>query len=148
MKSFKKLSEQHREKGRFKPVQPHNVPNSAVVSPRPSSDSASVKLKEENIEEGMSASVRLQRALQRAKEQREREERAGAALLKPKPPVQDEPPFEGPYNPTSKPATVTDKSGAKHTPMSRVKHLAKQAMKRMKTEMLGKTGTTEDKAWK
>ena len=84
MKSFKELSEQHREKGRFKPVQPHNVPNSAVVSPRPSSDSASVKLKEENIEEGMSASVRLQRALQRAKEQREREQRAGEALLKPK----------------------------------------------------------------
>ena len=63
-------------------------------------------------------------------------------------PETDNVPFEGPYNPTSKPATVTDKSGAKHTPMSRVKHLAKQAMKRMKTEMLGKTGTTEDKAWK
>jgi hypothetical protein len=63
-------------------------------------------------------------------------------------PETDNVPFEGPYNPTDKPATVTDKSGAKHTPMSRVKHLAKQAMKRMKTEMLGKTGTSEDKAWK
>ena len=87
MKSFKELSEQHREKGRFKPVQPHNVPNSAVVSPRPSSDSANVKLKEENIEEGMSASVRLQRALQRAKEQREREQRAGEEFMKSKQPT-------------------------------------------------------------
>lgn len=51
------------------------------------------------------------------------------------------PPFEGPYKkPTG---VVVDKSGAKHTPMSRVKHLAKQAMKRVKNEMLGKTGTSE-----
>ena len=47
MKRFKEISEQHREKGRFKPVKPHNVPNVAVASPRPSSDSASVKLKED-----------------------------------------------------------------------------------------------------
>ena len=58
-------------------------------------------------------------------------------------PETDNVPFEGPYNPTSRPTTVTDKSGAKHTPMSRVKHLAKQAMKKVKTEMLGKTGTSE-----
>jgi hypothetical protein len=58
-------------------------------------------------------------------------------------PETDNVPFEGPYNPTDKPVNVTDKSGAKHTPMSRVKHLAKQAMKRMKTEMLGKAGTSE-----
>ena len=57
-------------------------------------------------------------------------------------PETDNVPFEGPYNPTSKPV-ITDKSGAKHTPMSRVKHLAKQAMKKVKTEMLGKTGTSE-----
>ena len=58
-------------------------------------------------------------------------------------PETDNVPFEGPYNPTSRPSTVTDKSGAKHTPMSRVKHLARQAMKRVKNEMLGKTGTSE-----
>jgi hypothetical protein len=35
------------------------------------------------------------------------------------------PPFDGPY--TKVKDTVTDKSGAKHTPMSRAKHLAQQA---------------------
>lgn len=33
--------------------------------------------------------------------------------------------------------------GSKATPMNRVKQLAKQAMKKVKTEMLGKTGTSE-----
>jgi len=47
MKKFKELTEQHREKGRFHPVKPHNVASMAGVSPRQSSDSASVKLKEE-----------------------------------------------------------------------------------------------------
>ena len=47
MKNFKEIAEQHREKGRFKPVKPHDVPNVAVVSPRLSSDSANVKLKED-----------------------------------------------------------------------------------------------------
>jgi hypothetical protein len=46
MKKFKELTEQHREKGRFHPVKPHNVASMAGVSPRQSSDSASVKLKE------------------------------------------------------------------------------------------------------
>jgi hypothetical protein len=45
-------------------------------------------------------------------------------------------PFEGPY--TKSPETVKDKSGAVHTPMSRARDLAKSAMKRVKTEMLGK----------
>ena len=45
MKKIRDILEQHREKGRFKPIKPHNVPNVAVVSPRPSSDSADVKLK-------------------------------------------------------------------------------------------------------
>ena len=37
------------------------------------------------------------------------------------------------------PGTVTDKSGAKHTPMSRVKDIAKQALKKVKQEtMMGK----------
>ncbi len=47
MKKFKELTEQHREKGRFKPVKPHNVSSVAAASPRSSSDSASAKLKEE-----------------------------------------------------------------------------------------------------
>ena len=47
MKKFKDLFEQHREKGRFKPVKPHNVASVAVASPRPTSDSANVKLKED-----------------------------------------------------------------------------------------------------
>lgn len=49
-------------------------------------------------------------------------------------------PFEAPYNTTSKPATVTDKSGAKHTPMSRVKDLARRAMKRVTNDLNSKTG--------
>lgn len=59
-------------------------------------------------------------------------------------PETDNVPFEGPYNPTDKPVNVTDKSGAKHTPMSRVKHLARQAMKKVKSEMLGKAGGTSE----
>jgi len=46
-KKDESISEQHREKGRFHPVKPHNVPNVANASPRPSSDSANVKLKED-----------------------------------------------------------------------------------------------------
>jgi hypothetical protein len=46
-KKLKEIREQHREKGRFYPVKPHNVPNVANASPRPTSDSASVKLKED-----------------------------------------------------------------------------------------------------
>ena len=40
------FSEQHREKGRFKPTIPHMVANKATASPRSSSDSANVSLKE------------------------------------------------------------------------------------------------------
>ena len=47
MRRIKDILEQHREKGRFKPVVPRYVPSVAVVSPRPSSDSANVKLKED-----------------------------------------------------------------------------------------------------
>jgi hypothetical protein len=53
----------------------------------------------------------------------------------------NKPPFDGPY--TKVKGTVKDKSGAEHTPMSRARHLAKQAMSKVKTEMLGKTGTSE-----
>ena len=49
----------------------------------------------------------------------------------------DKVPFDPPFNTTSDPV-VTDKSGAKHTPMSRVKHLAKLAMKRVKKDVQGK----------
>lgn len=49
---------------------------------------------------------------------------------------EQKPPFDKPY--TTSPKTVKDKSGAKHTPMSRARDLARQAMKRIKTEMLGK----------
>lgn len=44
-------------------------------------------------------------------------------------------------------ANVTDKSGAHHTAMSRVRHLAKQALekqKKMKKEMIGKDGMTSE----
>jgi len=44
----------------------------------------------------------------------------------------EDPPFDGPY--TKSPATTKDKSGAVHTPMSRVKHLARQAMKQKMKE--------------
>jgi hypothetical protein len=40
------------------------------------------------------------------------------------------PPFDGPY--TKDKGTVTDKSGAKHTPMSRARDLARAALKRVK----------------
>lgn len=42
-------------------------------------------------------------------------------------------PFEGPY--TTRPSTVTDKSGAKHTPMSRARDLARLAAKRQAGKM-------------
>ena len=48
-------------------------------------------------------------------------------------------PFEAPYNTSSSPAVKIDKSGAKHTPMSRAKHLAHLAMARVKKD-LGQKG--------
>jgi hypothetical protein len=45
----------------------------------------------------------------------------------------DKPPFDGPY--TTGPSTVTDKSGAKHGPMSRVRDLARAAAKRQVNKM-------------
>ena len=52
MKKFKELNmnEQHREKGKFKPTIPRNVPNVATASPRTSSDSAEVRLKEDSLD--------------------------------------------------------------------------------------------------
>jgi hypothetical protein len=60
-----------------------------------------------------------------------------------RPETDDAPPFEGPY--TKIPSNVKDKSGAVHTPMSRARNLAQAAMKKLKTEMLGKLGTSESK---
>jgi hypothetical protein len=51
-----------------------------------------------------------------------------------KQPETDNVPFAPPYNTTSD-AVVTDKSGAKHTPMSRVKHLARQAMQKVQKDL-------------
>jgi hypothetical protein len=45
----------------------------------------------------------------------------------------DDIPFDGPYKKDI--GTVTDKSGAKHTPQSRVRHLARQAMEKQKGKM-------------
>jgi hypothetical protein len=42
------VNEQHADMGRFEPVKPHNVKNVANVSPRRTSDSAIVKLKEQS----------------------------------------------------------------------------------------------------
>lgn len=47
-------------------------------------------------------------------------------------PGQDDAPFDPPYSPS--PKTVTDKSGAKHTPMSRAKNLARAAMDKIKKD--------------
>jgi hypothetical protein len=60
-----------------------------------------------------------------------------------RPETDDAPPFEGPY--TKIPSDVKDKSGAVHTPMSRARNLAQAAMKKLKTEMMGKLGTSESK---
>jgi hypothetical protein len=60
-----------------------------------------------------------------------------------RPETDDAPPFEGPY--TKIPSNVKDKSGADHTPMSRARNLAQAAMKKLKTEMMGKLGTSESK---
>jgi hypothetical protein len=52
-----------------------------------------------------------------------------------KQPDQDNVPFAPPYNTSSSPANVKDKSGAVHTPMSRFKHIARQAMKKVKSNL-------------
>lgn len=52
-------------------------------------------------------------------------------------------PFDGPY--TTRPSTVTDKSGAKHTPMSRARDLARQAAKRQAGKMPVKESLEESR---
>ena len=44
-----------------------------------------------------------------------------------------EPPFDKPYTTTK--GTITDKSGAKHTPMSRARDIARMAMKKQSETM-------------
>ena len=46
----------------------------------------------------------------------------------------DDPPFDPPYKTVKGNGTVTDKSGAKHTPMSRVRDLARTALKKQMKE--------------
>lgn len=46
-------------------------------------------------------------------------------------------PFDAPYNTSSSPA-IKDKSGAVHTPMSRAKHLARTAMKKISKDLANK----------
>ena len=48
-------------------------------------------------------------------------------------PKDNKPPFEGPYKQSK--GTVTDKSGAKHTPLSNVRSLARNAIEKMKQKM-------------
>jgi len=55
-----------------------------------------------------------------------------------KTPEHDDVPFDPPYRRTSDDDTVTDKSGAKHTPMSRAKHLAQTALQRVKSDLKAK----------
>jgi len=55
----------------------------------------------------------------------------------------NKPPFDGPY--TTRPSTVTDKSGAKHSPMSRVRDLARAAAKRQAQKMPVKEGLEESR---
>jgi len=47
VRTIKGILEQHREKVRFKPIKPRYVSNLSGVSPRPTSDSENVKLKED-----------------------------------------------------------------------------------------------------
>jgi hypothetical protein len=54
----------------------------------------------------------------------------------------EEPPFKGPYKKKEEP--VTDKSGAKHSQLSRVKHLAKSAMKKQMKEQYSKDNRNVD----
>ena len=57
--------------------------------------------------------------------------------------VNAEVPFDGPYK--TRPSTVTDKSGAKHGPMSIARNLAKQAMKKQAEKMSVKESLEESR---
>jgi len=72
-------------------------------------------------------------------EQEEDKEEPKKKVNEGKHPEDDSVPFAPPYNTTSSPEFVKDKSGAIHTPMSRAKNLAQLAMKKMRKE-LGQKG--------
>jgi hypothetical protein len=55
----------------------------------------------------------------------------------------NKPPFDGPYKKST--GVVTDKSGAKHGPMSIARNLAKQAMKKQSSKMSVKEGLEESR---
>jgi hypothetical protein len=58
--------------------------------------------------------------------------------------TEQKPPFDGPYKKT--PTVVTDKSGAKHGPMSRARDLARDAMKKVSSGLPKKKLTESRKA--
>jgi hypothetical protein len=55
----------------------------------------------------------------------------------------NKPPFDGPYKKST--GVVTDKSGAKHGPMSIARNLAKQALKKQSSKMSVKEGLEESR---
>ena len=123
------------------------------------------------IAEASSVAVRMHNALERIKQRREASEQRGREVLQPKKPEQkpmqkgvaeafrpmdepnyknsiearqkaaddNKPPFDGPYKKT--PTDVTDKSGAVHTAQSRVRHLARTAMKAAGAKQANSVGT-------
>lgn len=91
----KNVNEQHREKGRFRPTVPYNVPN--VKTPRP-----------------VNTPVQSEAYNTMSPSRKENQK--------------NDVPFEGPYTKTK--STVIDKSGAKHSPYSKVRDLARKAMQK------------------
>jgi hypothetical protein len=72
------------------------------------------------------AEALVKKALDKVNEGKMGEKAAGDLDFHAKAKKDDSVPFDGPY--TKTPSTVVDKSGAKHTPYSRVRSLARQAM--------------------
>ena len=70
----------------------------------------------------------VKRAMSQVQEGKMGEKAAGDLDFNAKAKKDDSVPFDGPY--TKTPSTVVDKSGARHTPMSRVRDLARQALKK------------------
>jgi len=77
------------------------------------------------------AEALVKKALDKVNEGKMGEKAAGDLDFHAKAKKDDSVPFDGPY--TKTPSTVVDKSGARHTPMSRVRDLARQAMKKQQT---------------
>jgi hypothetical protein len=69
----------------------------------------------------------------------------GRALRNEEDKKKEDVPFDGPYTKTS--GTTKDKSGAVHTPMSRVKHLAKMAMKKQMKEDIDRLFEKDDEEY-